>query len=1601
MASNESTMKFRADISQLRAEMQAAGRAIRVANSEFKAATAGTDNWSKSTDGLQAKIKQLNTVLNSQKRQLELAQQELEKCAKEYGENSAETDRARIKVNNYQAAVNKTEKELDDYEKSLNEVTNETKDTTAATEKAKDGFTVMKGALASLVADGIRLAINGLKDLAKETYNAGANFESAMSKVQAVSGASAEEIDLLTAKAKEMGEKTKFSASESAEAFNYMAMAGWKTEDMIGGIEGIMNLAAASGADLATTSDIVTDALTAMGYSAKDAGRLADVMAAASSNANTNVEMMGQTFQYAAPIVGALGYNMEDTAVAIGLMANAGIKGEKAGTALRSILTRLSAPPKECADAMEKLGIEITNADGTMKPFETVIKDLRKSFDGLSESEQTQLAKHIAGQEAMSGLLAIVNAAPADFNKLTKAVEDSTGAAAEMADTMNDNVSGQITLLKSKIEGIMIKVFEKASGSIRKAIDNISKTLDKVDWSKFADKAGASIEKLVNLFTWIIEHGNGVATTLKVIGTGFAAIFVTQKAWGFYQALTGIPGAIASMEKGTIAATAATKALGLAQAALPWVAVAAGCAAVAAAYVAYKNKTLEAARAEYELTEEQQKSVDAVTSSKQAIEDLATARNEAIASANGEYNYLNQLTDEYNSLIDSNGKVKKGYEDRANFILTTLANSLGVERSEIEKNIGKNGELKQSINDLIETQRAQAYLAANETAYQNAIANKDKAIQEYGAALRTLDEAEQKYTESQKANANVLETYNELLKTAPDQAYRYKAANAEVIAANDEAKASYDKAKQAVADAEANYIEYNNTIANYEGLSAAIISGDQQKISAALQTMKNDFITSENGTREVLERQLKDFQDKYYNMQAAVNAGMPGVTQAEVDAMGKMVDQAKAELDKLPPDAKKAGEKAGKEHAKGVSSTTGANKTAGKKVGKAATDGQKTGGNSAKKTGEKAGTDYAKGVESKKGAAKKAGETVGKQADTGAKTADNNMKKAGEKSADEYNKGVESKKDKSKTAGKALGDNAKTGAGSVSGTSSGENFGQGYINGINAKKQAAYNAGYALGRQGAAGLKAGQQEGSPSKLTYKSGVYFVQGYINGISSEQGKLISTVQNMVGTVIKELGKLNNYNFSEVGNNAATKFTDTISKQAQYMFKKMQYQNEQLVKDYDNTIAGLEATRDKDITKLEKETNKNVSKLEKERDKKLKELEKKRDKLGSSKKDQAEKKKLNNQIKSIKESYKKRINAEKSGSKKEIDATKKEYEKKIEKQKKYKEAYQNASSEMISEFQNAMNEYQNAAKQLIDDTINGITEKYNQRYNELITKQDTLINKLKSAGDLFEISGAGVMTVNDIKEQTKQIKDYTAKLAKIKAKVSSELFDEIASYDMKEGGAFIDRLLEMSASDLDAYNKAYTEKMQAAQKAGESIYESDFDKVAKDYEKEINSAFKGIDKQLKELGDQAMKGFIDGLTTNTNYMDKNVKTFVESMVNTFKKELKIKSPSKVMFGIGEFTGEGFDNGLMSMVKGVQETARKIANAASFPLEGITDNVNGVKAAIGQNNGVYGGTNSNIVNNYNLVQNNNSPKALTALETYQARRRQIAMMKAATQNA
>lgn len=317
--------------------------------------------------------------------------------------------------------------------------------------------------------------VTGLGTAAVKTA---ADFDSAMSRVAAVSGATGSDFDKLRDKAREMGAKTKFSATEAADAMNYMAMDGWKTEDMLSGIEGVMYLAAASGEDLATTSDIVTDALTAFGLTAEDSGHFADVLAAASSNANTNVSMMGETFKYCAPVAGALGFSVEDTAEAIGLMGNAGIKASQAGTSMRSIMTNLTGDVKLSGAAIGDVTIATTNADGSMKSLSAILADCGGAFAGMTEAEKANNAEALVGKNAMSGFLALMNAAPEDIAKVSGAVNNCKDAAKNMADTMQDNLEGQLTILKSQLQELAISFGDLLMPAVRSIVSGLQGMVD-------------------------------------------------------------------------------------------------------------------------------------------------------------------------------------------------------------------------------------------------------------------------------------------------------------------------------------------------------------------------------------------------------------------------------------------------------------------------------------------------------------------------------------------------------------------------------------------------------------------------------------------------------------------------------------------------------------------------------------------------------------------------------------------------------------------------------------------------------------------------------------------------------------------------------------------------------------------------------------------------------------------------------------------------------------------------------------------------------------------------------------------------------------------
>ena len=1402
-------------------------------------------------------------------------------------------------------------------------------------EKANEGFTVAKGVLANLAAEGIRMVVSAFKDLATEAFNVGASFEAAMSKVKAISGANAEEIALLTDKAKEMGEKTIFSATQSAEAFNYMAMAGWKTEDMLNGIEGIMSLAAASGEDLATTSDIVTDALTAFGLTAKDSGRFADVLAAASSNANTNVAEMGETFKYAAPIAGALGYSIEDTAVAIGLMANSSIKGSMAGTALRKILTELTGEVKVSGKEFGEMAIQTTNADGSMRPLADVLKDLREAFGKMTEAERAQNAEAIAGKTAMNGLLTLVNGSEEDFNKLTNAINGSAGAASDMAKTMNDNVQNQITLLQSNIEGKMIKVFEAAAPAIRSAITDIGNAIDSLDMDSISAGVAAFAKTLGEMIAYVLKNGGAIIDTLKTIGMVMATVFVVNKLGAFVGAINSAVTAYGSLN-GVLALVAKSQlALNAAQLASPLGAIIVGVGGLIAGYMALQHAQSEAAKEAYGLTDAQKELNGAIEDNYNARQEQIKARDASVEAITGEYNRIKDLKDEYNNLVGVNGEVKSGYEDRASFILNELSEALGMEKSEVQELIDINGQLGDSIDQIIQKKQAEATLSAYEDSYKKAKASEKEAIEQVVNAQNQATESERKYGEVLAEYAPVAEEYNRYLAAgiAPigelGDKYSY------LSKAVDEARAANEANKVALEQANQAYVDGQTTIKNYEGLSTAIITNNTAGINEALTNLTTGFRDATSATQQELEQQVADCEKYYNDIKAAMDAGNPVITEAMVSGAADMVAKAKAELEKFAPAASEEGLTAAQKFIGAVGSVSSEASTAGQDIIAKVEEGLKS--IDTEKTGTEKGENFSKGIDSTKDLAYASGQQISNEGDLGAKTIDGYD--AGENFGEGFVQGILSKVDDAKEAGKKLGNAANEGEAEATGTHSpsrvmikaGHFFGEGLVIGIEDKIPDAKNSAAKLGSQSEDALNRALEINSPSKLTAKSGANFVKGFIDGIVKQEGNLVGVIKGLVNIAVTELGKASNYNFTEAAANATDAITQATKGNLTYIANRLAYANDKKTKEFDTQIQKLEKKRDKELKKVE-------------------------------------------------------------GDKDKQDKIKNKYQKLIDTQKQYKSAYQTASRTMLNDLQTSLSEYERAAIDMVNSTISGITQKYDERYRELKSKQEGLANTLKSAGTLFDISHAGIMTVNDLNKQTQEITNYTDKLQKIKSKVSAGLFDEIANLDMKEGSAFLDRLLGMSDADLAKYDQAYTKKMQTIASKTSDLYKADMDKVASDYKAELNAAFKDLPAQLEQLGVNAMKGFLTGFTKNTKYMDKTITTFADAIVSQFKKKLKIQSPSKVMYGLGEYTGQGFADGILSLKGYVQSAATQLADAARAPI-GDFSGIGRLTAA------GYGSGQTTITNNYNLVQNNNSPKSLSALETYQARRQQIALIKAFAQ--
>lgn len=1073
---------------------------------------------------------------------------------------------------------------------------------------SKIGGLAVKGlSMATGAITGTATALGGVSIAA---IKAGSDFESQMSRVQAISGATGSEFNKLKEQAIQLGADTAFSSSQAAEGMENLAAAGFTTSEIMDAMPGLLDLAAASGEDLATSSDIAASTLRGFGLEASDAAHVADVLAANANKTNSSVADTGEAMKYVAPLARAAGLSMEETAAAIGIMANAGIQGSQAGTTLRGAISRLSKPTKQMSECMADLGISFYDSEGNMKSLAEQTRMMEEATAGMTDEQRNNVLVTLYGQEALSGMLALMNEGDGALLELTHAYETCDGSAKAAAETMQDNLAGALDQLGGSAETLGIVFYESVSESLKETaksatdsinniteafrngglddaieaagdefanlaveaashapdmadtavdfiesfVDGIGKNKKKlvgaaVDMAKtlgggladlLPDELGEPVEEAIDSITESLESGGledagetvvkMFDNVIKVVGeladvalppltkavdfagehleliaasatTAFTAFkgykVVTEAnnvlskgasvwktasaavdAYNVVQMACTAQGVIsnATLTTGQAVVGLLTGKISLATAAqTAWNAVmnanpigllVTAIGALVAGLGVYKLATDDSKDSQYALTDAQKKAIEKTHEEYEAYKELDDARKESMNNVEAEYGYLSQLNDELMGLVDSNGQVKAGYEDRANFIVNQLAQAFDLEEDEVWDIIGANSTLADSIDELIEKKKAEAMLNANQEAYEEAIRKQNEALMDYTNSLSEYESAQKKYNEAKEAAKKVEEDYQLILKNSPEAASGYLMANQDILTAAEDAGEAFQESKTKLEDAEKAYVGYNATIQNYEGLSSAILSGESEKIEDAMLRIKNGFITAETGTKESLENQVKNMQSNYEAMQKAVEDGTPGVTQQMVDSAKQMVDSAKAELDKLQPQAEESTKKAGEKAKQGLASQKPAIDATSKEI--ADSSNEKLGSADTKGTGSKKASEYDTGVKSQKGNIDTTSKNIADSSNQKLGSAD--TKGTGSRKSGEYNAGVGSQKGNIDATSKGIADSSDMMLGSANTSGTGQRKGGEYNLGIASQSGAILSTSVGLSNTADSGM---------------------------------------------------------------------------------------------------------------------------------------------------------------------------------------------------------------------------------------------------------------------------------------------------------------------------------------------------------------------------------------------------------------------------------------------------------------------------------------------------------------------------------------------------
>lgn len=1546
---------------------------------------------------------------------------QVESTAKQTGNSIASSAKSAEKQ------VETASKQMSEQVKKNNKEIGESSKT--ASEQSAQYWTGAGSKIKSILSTITAATATGAVAAGTAAINAGRSFEAGMSEVKAISGASRKDLEALTNKAKEMGATTKFSATQASEGLKYMAMAGWNSQQMIAGLPGVMNLAAASGENLGTVSDIVTDALTAMGLKASDSAHFADVLATAASSSNTNVAMMGETFKYAAPVAGALGYNIEDLAQAIGLMGNAGIKSSQAGTSLRSILTRLAKPPKDCANAMEDYGISIKNSDGSMKSLMEVMENMRDSLQGLPKDEQSAAAAALGGQEAMSGLLAIVNASESDFNKLSKAIDNASGAAQDQADIMNDNLQGALYELGSAAESAGIELYDNIKNPAKKAvraaateIRSLSTTIkDNGIEAIIPEETITTVKNLGNTAksigaTGLRALGGGaklisenmqvalpLATSFLVVMKGYTVVKTIATAFTETQAamtgasavMTGLGTVVRLFTGEAMAATTATGLLSAGVATLggPIGVAILACGALTAGVAAY---TLTQKDGSYEQDKFSKKIEAAAKEQREYSKQIKQSQRERLDSINGtqtEAEKTDVLYNKLESLISvekkSAGQKKqiKSIVEQLNSILPDLnlqydeqKDKLNQSTSAIKKNIqalkeqamakAYGSQMDSVAEDIVKTQskieKAQKQMQKAKEEYEKAQAETrkaDKAYEQnpdYGKNLKSRNEARQKEKDLEKAyndSAKAVKNYEKNLSSLQDEMENYsqmqiKEGNyADFLSNLDKlAKDAGIKAKKIPET-----VLENIKAGNYK----APTTGDGLK---RLINLDGLIQQAQEAGIEIPQYLLQGISDGSINFQSAINqmntlldfssaAEKAGISGKEIpEELAQSIMQGKISVDEAinqllsgseekMAKIKKNVEDIGNGKIKGINTSayTSSLNTVSQKAKSTAKDTDKS-NKEIKKNSKLKGTNntaaakqtygaYKTEGEKAKNTVKKTGKELGKSGATSVASTTSQWKSAGSKNAKSYISGIASQKGAAQKAGKTLSTSAKTGAssGKAGFVSAGRNMAAGIASGIHSGTPFVTAAARSAVR---AAVKAAQKAGeikSPSRVMKNEvGKYLPLGMAAGIKDNTDSVVNASRSMCASALTaSADELDIHSPSRkfkniIGKNIPKGIAKGVRESKSELVGEMESvvnealsaaQNASKNGNYSeigsNLLSGLSTSLSTSKSRSSETIQEIISQQEEAlsnaNQKKEEKLQNKIDKLGSKKANKKQKAALKKKLKQMKASDKKQESQLKTAGEKAAAA--------------YNDAFEKESARITK---------------IAEERIQKLSETYQTQYNDIKSKMDTLTEKQQSWGNVY-----------DLKQNIADIKRYQENLKDLEGRIPESMMNKILGMNMDEATAYMDWFRGMAPSEQKKYLSDWKTIYSSSESFSKNFFADDFAKIQKEYEAQLKDATDELYAQMSQIGTNIAKGLTAGMNSESRNLSKTMKKICSNIIKTAKKELKIKSPSRVFKQIGIHNIEGAEKGheaeaprLYKQIEGVSETLAERFTKANLKL-------------------------------------------------------------------